>query len=146
VRLLALTLAVALTVPAGWTVGRLDGAWDRFDRSVVDWPCVREPHMRVADLPGWGSYRSWFPGGLVTVRSDAPAFAAAHEFAHHFWTVCHVERRPVGRRFLAAVHSPSWDYQAQEWFAATLTWLLTGQGRQDIRRQAAWTLEPLMGN
>ena len=101
--------------------------------------------MRVVDwLPGWGSYRAVFPGGLVTVRSDAPAFAAAHEFAHHLWSVCHIERRPMGARFLAAVGSVSWGYREREWFAATLTWMLTGRGRQDIRRDAAWTLKPLL--
>ena len=143
-RLLAVALILVLVGPAGG----LDAAWDRFDDSVVDWPCVREPGlMLVVDwLPGgvWGSYRSWFPGGLVWVRDDAPSWVAVHEFAHHLFTVCHVERRPVGRRFLAAVGSVRWDYQTREWFAATLTWLLTGKGRQDIQRRAAWTLEPLV--
>ena len=143
-RLLAVALILVLVGPAAG----LDATWDRFDDSVVDWPCVREPGlMLVVDwLPGgmWGSYRPWFPGGLVQVRSDAPAWVAVHEFAHHLWSVCHVERRLLGRRFLAAVDSVSWGYREREWFAATLTWLLTGRGRQDIRRDAAPTLTVLL--
>jgi hypothetical protein len=125
--------------------GGLAAAWDRFDDSVVDWPCLTVPRMRLVDwLPnGWlGSYRL----GIVIMLRGAPSWAAVHEFAHHLFTVCRIEHRPVGARFLAAVHSPSWGVREREWFAATLTWMLTGKGRQDIRRQAAWTLEPLMGN
>jgi hypothetical protein len=141
-RPLTLCLAVLLAVaPAGG----LDAAWDRFDDQIVDWPCLTVPRMRVVDwLPNgwWGSYTY----GIVSVRRDAPSWAAIHEFAHHLFTVCRIDRRPIGARFLAAVHSPSWGPREREWFAATLTWMLTGKGRQDIRRQAAWTLEPLMGN
>jgi len=128
-------LAIA---PAG-----LAAAWDRFDDQIVDWPCLTEPRMRLVDwLPNgwWGSYTY----GIVSVLRNAPSWAAVHEFAHHLWTVCRIDRRPVGARFLAAAGSGIWGYQEREWFAATLTWMLTGKGRQDIQRRAAWTLEPLI--
>jgi hypothetical protein len=144
--LLALLLAA---VPAGAAEPDLGQVWDRFDARIVDWPCLTVPRMRVVDwFPEpdgrWGSYS--FGLRLVSVRSDAPSWVATHEFAHHLWSVCRVERRPLGRRFLAAVGSVRWDYQTQEWFAATLTWLLTGRGRQDIRRDVAWTLRPLVAD
>jgi hypothetical protein len=142
--LLALLLAA---VPAGAAEPDLGQVWDRFDARIVDWPCVAEPRMRVVQaFPDgrWGSYS--FGLRLVSVRADAPSWAATHEFAHHLWSVCHIERRPIGVRFLAAVHSVSWGYQEQEWFAATLTWMLTGRGRQDIRRDAARVLRPLVAD
>ena len=129
------------------TAAKLIVVWVWFTAQVFNAACLNMPSMRVGELDGlWGSYSPWFPGGRVTVEADAPRFAAVHEMAHHLFYACDIQNRPVGRRFLAASGHSSWDGPAIEGFAATLTWVLTGQGRQDIDRHAAWTLRPLIGD
>jgi hypothetical protein len=125
----------------------LQAIWLWFAAAMLAGPCLTIPTMRlVNDIPtgGWGSYNA--ARELVTVERGHGDWVAIHEFAHHYWHVCNVDERPVGRFFLRVTGHESWTRQAREEWAATLTFVLTGQPRWmwDVRLDAAHTMRRII--
>jgi len=126
------------------TVLRLLVIWAWFTGQLVAMPCLAQPQMVVLpELPGHalGRYDPWL--GIVYLDADAPPMVAVHEYAHHWMFACHLDERPLGRRFLRAVGASGWGALQHEQFAQTLTWVLLGHGGTwPTVRSAAWVFAP----
>lgn len=129
---------------------RLERLWDWFEQQLVHYPCVREPSQMIDNAIIPGAVGRYVPSvRMVLVGRGQPAVVAIHEFAHHYWYVCHVQDRPLGRRWLRVDGGHDWwDTKAQEEWASTLTWLLTNdeQVGGDVRPRTARTFAPRVVN
>ena len=111
--------------------------WIWFAAQLTPMPCLTPPTLlTVPDLGRWAGTYSW-QDETVRVEEGRPAWVAVHEFAHHYWWVCHVEDRPLGRHFLRETGHPDWDREAGEQFADTFAWVLVGQAGPNVVKSAA---------
>jgi len=122
-----------------------------FAAQLVARPCLDQPTLQVVPDAGPAAFGTYSPQQeLVRVEEDLGPrmfrLVAVHEFAHHYWNVCHVGDRPLGRRFLRVVGEDSWTRAAQEKFADTFAWVLTGQGLASghVERRAGWLFRNLV--
>lgn len=123
--------------------------WLGFAALLGNPACLDQPTLRVVADAGptaLGTYE--YPASIVSVERglspDLFRAVAIHEFVHHYWTVCHVDSRPLGRRFLRHTVEPVWTSASRERFAYTLTWVLTGRGLSSglVDRDAARVFLP----
>jgi len=131
------------------TLWKLWLIWLWFTAHVLASPCLTPPNLVVADIDRPGIAGTYTPTTrTVTVEAWTPKWVAVHEMAHHYWYVCHIASRPVGRWWLNVTPYDTWDRMAKESWAATFTWVLTGatQGNAyPIHRDAARTFGRLIG-
>jgi len=122
----------------------LPSLWAWFEDQLVPMSCLTQPRMAVTSYRPSGAEGAYIAGTvMVWVGSLVFVNVAVHEFAHHYFEVCHIKDRPIGRRFLRAVNHFMWDQGAKEHFASTLAWVLTGTGRQwPAVPSAAWVFTP----
>jgi len=114
-------------------VNVLAALWLWFATLLGNPACLTPPALQVVPDAGPTRLGAYYLYGQVLQVEEGlnPALfrlVAVHEMSHHFWWVCDVKDRPLGRRFLNQSGNPIWDRRAHEEFAATLTWVVTGAG------------------
>jgi len=122
---------------------RLLVLWLWFTSLLVPMACLDQPTLAVTSYRPYGAQGAYL-AGTVMVWGSSPVFdrVAVHEFGHHFVDACHLDRRPIGRRFLRATGQTMWTIRVEEQFVETLVWRLTGSGSPYVRREAGWVFDP----